>query len=347
MSWLRERLPFDSIVQSLMDKRVPRHRYTYWYLLGGATLFFLVIEMFTGVLLTFYYVPTPDRAHDSVREIIGSVRQGWFVRSLHGWCANVLIVFALVHMFSVFFLRAYRRPREVMWFTGVAMFFTILGFAFTGHLLPWNTSGYFATLMGTEVARSLPVVGEPVARFLKGGTQFGAMTLTRLYSIHITILPLSLLFLVIFHLLVNHASGSSVPIGITVREKPIPFFPNFFYRDILFWLSGFLLLVTLAVVVPWELGDGADPSAPAPSGIRPQWYFLPLYQALRAVPVTVAGLGGAAAVNLVVLFGSVLWLLVPILDRKAAREEHSRFFSVIGASLIICLIGGIILAWTT
>jgi cytochrome b6 len=340
-------LPLEAVSRLLQTKGVPNHRFTFWYLLGGLTLFFLGLQVFTGILLTLHYVPSPDGAHESVRKILEEVRHGWFVRSVHGWSANILVFLLLTHMFSVFFLKAYRKPRELIWLTGVGLLFITLGFLFTGHLLPWDTTGYFATLIGTEVPKSMPIVGDVLVGFLKGGEEIAQPTLSRMYSIHIIILPLSLLFFLVLHLLGNQSLGSSVPIGVTPRPRAIPFFPNFFYRDLIAWLTGFLVLVALAVFLPWGIGEKADPLASAPLGIRPEWYFLPLYQTLRMVPSSLGGISGELMVNAFVGFGAMLWTVLPFLDRKAARGERGALISAVGWLLIAYLILTIILAYTT
>jgi cytochrome b6 len=346
-SWLAERIPLVPLSEFLRTKSVPRHRYTFWYFFGGLTLLFLLVQITTGILLAMYYTPSVEHAHESVQSIVNQVPHGWLIRSLHAWSANLLIGSLFVHMFSVFLLKAYRKPLELLWLSGVLLMLLVLGFAFTGYLLPWDTRAYFATLIGTEVPRSVPVLGELAVGILKGGEEIGGATLARMYAIHVIVLPLILVFIVSLHILHNQFSGPSVPIGTRVKEGSIPFFPNFALRDSIAWLLGLMVLIGLATMLPWGLGEKADPYASAPLGIRPEWFFLPLYQTLRMVPPAVFGISGEMLVNACVGLAIAAWAAVPFLDRRAARGERSRVFTVVGAMTIVYLIGTIVLAYLT
>jgi cytochrome b6 len=244
-------------------------------------------------------------------------------------------------------MNAYRKPRELMWMTGVLLLFLTLGFGFTGYLLPWDTMAYFATLIGTEVPKSLPVIGDWGVSLLKGEDEIGSETLTRMYSIHVIILPLTTFIIVGCHLALNQVFGSSVPIKTNSRKLPIPFFPNFFYRDMISWVAGFVVLICLATILPWGLGEKADPLASAPFGIRPEWYFLPLYETLKIAPSAVLSVSGELIVNFLVVLGSSFWFIIPFIDRKASREEKSKPFVALGIILILYIIMTIFLAYTT
>jgi cytochrome b6 len=337
--WLSERAPLEWIHETLLRKTVPRHRHMFWYLFGGLSLFLLVVQVMSGILLTLYYQPTPEHAHESVSQIVNSVPHGWLVRSVHAWSANLLIGTILVHMFSAYLLKAYRKPRELVWVTGVGLLFIILGFGFTGCLLPWDTRAYFATLIGTEVPGSIPLIGSWVVGLLKGSSDIGEATLTRMYSLHVVILPLSALIFCSLHLLLDQYSGASVPIETKTVGRPMRFFPDFFYLDLLAWLVGLLAVIALATMLPWGIGEKADPMASAPIGIRPEWFFLPLYQTLRMVPARFLGLDGEMVVNIIVGLMGAFWTSIPFLDRRAAREARSPIFTLIG----ICLVGYLML----
>jgi cytochrome b6 len=346
-NWFAERLPVNAVVDYFAKKTVPRHKHSLWYYFGGLTLFFFIVQVATGILLSLYYKPTPEHAYQSMQDIMNHVSFGWLVRSVHAWGANLMIASLFVHMFSVFLMKAYRKPREVMWVSGVLLMFLVLGFAFTGYLLPWDTVAYFATLIGTEVPRTVPVLGDWGVSLLKGGAEIGAETLGRMYSIHIIILPLATMFTIAWHLLFNQLLGTSAPIGSKLKEPPFPFFPNFLLRDVIGWVAGLMALLLLSVLIPAGLGERADPLASAPHGIKPEWYFLPLYQTLRMVPARLMGVTGELVVNLLVGLATVLWVAIPFLDRRASKELHSRFFTGIGVLLILYLAITIILAYTT
>src|SRR5579883_564139 len=157
--WLEERLGLSSVREFLSHKTVPVHSATMWYYFGGITLFLFTIQVMTGVLLLLYYRPSPTEAYESVQFIVTKVQFGWLVRSIHSWSANLMIFAAFVHMFSVVFLHAYRRPREVTWLSGIALLGLALAFGFSGYLLPWNKVSYFATRVGTDMAAAVPVFG--------------------------------------------------------------------------------------------------------------------------------------------------------------------------------------------
>ena len=167
--WLDERLHLDSLTAPFRHKTVPTHRLSYWYFFGGITLFLFFIQVLTGILLLLYYHPGSNEAFESVQYIMTRVQFGWLIRSIHSWSANLMILTAFAHMFSVLFLKAYRKPRELTWVTGMLLMFLVMGFGFSGYLLPWNKLAFFATTVGTEMAGQVPVIGHPIMIFLRGG----------------------------------------------------------------------------------------------------------------------------------------------------------------------------------
>src|SRR5208337_2621308 len=222
----------------LRHKTVPVTRHIIWYYLGGMTLFLFIIQVLTGILLLLYYRPTPNDAFESVQYIMTQVRFGWLIRSVHSWSANLMIFTAFVHMFSVYFLKAYRKPRELTWVSGMLLLFVVMGFGFSGYLLPWNTLAFFATKVGTEMAGSVPIVGKWMLVFLRGGEEVTGATLTRFFGFHVAVLPGLATCLLALHLLLVQQLGMSVPPGVerAIAEgreprRITPFFPNFLLRD--------------------------------------------------------------------------------------------------------------------
>src|SRR2546426_11042208 len=177
--WLNDRFHWAEIIGPLKKKTVPIHRLSYWYFLGGITLFLFMIQVGTGILLLLYYRPSANEAFESVQYIMTRVEFGWLVRSIHSWAGNLMILTAFMHMFSVLFLRAYRKPRELTWVSGMLLLFLALGFGFSGYLLPWNTLAFFATKVGTEVAGEVPLIGKWLGGFLGGGEDVTGATRTR------------------------------------------------------------------------------------------------------------------------------------------------------------------------
>ena len=224
---------------------------------------------------------------------MGQVSFGWLVRSIHSWSANLMIGTLFVHMFSVFLTKAYRPPRELTWISGAVLLFLALTFGFSGYLLPWNKVSFFATRVGTQIAGVVPGIGTFLLRFLRGGDDVTGATLTRFYGFHVAILPaITALFLGV-HVWLVQKQGMSLPPGEDERQvKTMKFVPNFLLRDAMGWLLALGLLAALSALFPWELGQKADPFASAPAGIKPEWYFLFLFQTLKYIPAKVAFIDG-------------------------------------------------------
>lgn len=336
--WLNDRLGLAGIQAFMAHKVVPIHSATRWYYFGGISLFLVSIQAITGILLMLYYRPTAAEAFDSVRFIMTRVEFGWLIRSIHSWSANLLIFVVFVHMFSVVFTHAYRPPRELTWLTGIALLGLMLGFGFSGYLLPWNQISYFATKVGTDVAASVPVLGPPLARFLRGGEDVAGATLTRFFAFHVIILPLVVAVLVIIHLGMIQRTGMSMPPWISsAKVRYIKFFPSFFLRELMVWYVALAILGTLAAIFPWELGEKADPFASAPKGIRPEWYFLAQFYTLKLIPSHVwifeGELLGILGFGLLALF----WCALPLWAIRHGGTARTGAVTGVGVLLIAYL----------
>lgn len=348
-AWIDERVQLGDLVQFMGKKYVPVHRGSIWYYFGGVSLFLFLIQVTTGILLLLYYKGSESLAFESIQFLMSKVAFGWLIRSIHSWAANLFILSVLIHMFSVFFERAYRSPRELTWLTGMLMLFLALGFGFSGYLLPWNELAFFATKVGTDIAGVIPVIGKPMMIFLRGGPEVTGATLSRFFGFHVAVLPGLFTILLGVHLLLVQRQGMSEPSGLEQKEgesrKTMPFFPNFLLRDLLFWLIVLNLLAMLAVFFPWELGKKADLFASAPAGIRPEWYFLFMFQTLKYFPAKLWIVDGE--VFGILLFGvaGILWLLVPFWDRKSSRGEKNRVITYTGLFVVIYIIIFTTLGW--
>lgn len=348
-TWVDERVHIGDLVHFLGKKYVPIHRHSVWYYFGGVSLFLFIIQVLTGILLLLYYKGSEQLAFESIRFIMSKVEFGWLIRSIHSWAANLFVLAAMIHMFSVFFEKAYRKPREMTWLTGMLMFFLALGFGFSGYLLPWNELAFFATKVGTEIVGVVPVIGKPILIFLRGGEDVTGATLSRFFGFHVAVLPGIFTVLLGIHLLLIQRQGMSEPLGREAtadpEKKKMPFFPNFVLRDILLWLLVLNLLAVLAVFFPWELGVKADPFASAPAGISPEWYFLFMFQTLKYIPATLWFIDGE--VFGIVLFGvaGLLWTLVPFWDKKSARGQENRLVNYIGLFVVMFIIVLTALGW--
>ncbi len=348
-TWLDRRIGLYEIQKLAKKKEVPLHRHSFWYYLGGMTLFLFTVQVITGILLLFYYRPSAEEAYESVQFLMADVQFGWLIRSIHAWSANLMIFTLFVHLFSTLLLKAYRPPREITWVSGVALMGLALGFGFTGYLLPWNELAFFATKVGTEITGAVPGVGKFMLRLLRGGDEVTGASLTRFYGIHVAVLPLTATALLGAHLFLVQKHGMSRPPSVESapgEKRAMPFFPNYFLRDAVGWLTALAILATLAAFFPAELGHKADPFAPAPIGIKPEWYFMFMFQTLKFLPAHIGPIEGEIAGILGFGLGGLFLLLIPILDRRSARGEPSPLFTWIGIFIIAYMVVLTILGYT-
>lgn len=348
--WFDERVNLESLVEFMGKKYVPIHSHSIWYYFGGVSLFLFIIQVGTGILLLFYYKASTDLAFESVQFIMSKVQFGWLIRSIHAWAANLFILSVFIHMFSVYFEKAYRKPREITWITGALMFFLALGFGFSGYLLPWNQLSFFATKVGSDIVGAIPLIGEPVKIFMRGGNDVTGATLSRLFGFHVALFPGIFTFLLIIHLVLVQRQGMSEPLEIEAKKpatekKKMPFFPNFMLRDLLLWLIVLNILAILAVFFPAHLGIKADPFSSAPAGIKPEWYFLFMFQTLKYFPAHIVFMEGEVLGILLFGLAGLLWLLVPFWDVKSSRGKQNRFINYIGVFAVMFIIVLTILGW--
>ncbi|HWQ33588.1 MAG TPA: cytochrome bc complex cytochrome b subunit [Blastocatellia bacterium] len=333
--WLDERSGIEALASLARKKEVPIHRHEIWYYFGGMSLFLFAVQVVTGIMLLLYYRPSAENAFESVQFIMADVQFGWLIRSIHSWSANLLIATLFIHMFSVYFLKAYRAPRELTWVTGACLLFIALGFGFSGYLLPWNKLAFFATKVGTDIPGVLPVVGKFLLRFLRGGDDVTGATLTRFYGFHVAVLPALTTALLVVHVLLVQKHGMSVPPHLAGKNlRTMKFFPNFFLRDLIGWILAIGMLAVLAAIFPWELGEKADPFAPAPAGIRPEWYFMFMFQTLKLIPARILIFDGEVVGIMAFALGGLFWLAVPFID-TSPPDRRSRIFSAIGWIIVL------------
>ncbi len=210
MMWLDERLGLQTIYSTILDRKVPK--VNWWFTLGSASLFLFVMQGITGIFLTVYYVPSPDHAYDSIQYIMNGVAFGWLIRGIHHWGATLMVIFVFAHMLRTFFYAAYKYPRELTWLTGVVLFLATLGMGFTGYLLPWNQKAYWATTVGTQIAGTVPFIGQFILDVLRGGPDLSAVTLARFFSVHIWFIPAVIALTIGIHMyLIIRLGISSLP----------------------------------------------------------------------------------------------------------------------------------------
>lgn len=331
-----EKLNFESMVGK---KEVPVHRLGWAYYLGGAALFFLGVQIVTGLLLLFYYQPTVSDAHASVEFIAEHVRGGGLVRNMHAWASSMMIACVIAHLLTAFAMKAFEKPREITWVTGALLLFLTFGFGFTGYLLPWHQIAVNATKIGLQ---SIEQVGQylpgqmaqwprVVKETIQGEAAVGQATLSRFYALHVIVLPFALAGVLGLHLLAVQLHGMSrgVDEPPSHREK---FFPIFLIKDFSVWGVAFFLLFVVALCLPFEsfypypLFEPYDPNGSTPDGIKPEWYFYFVYYPLEILPFGVILVASGIA--------TAVLLLAPWIFRGTSRKTL-RILALAGALYFI------------
>jgi len=347
--WVDERLRIDAFMDYMGRKVVPHHSHSAFYYLGGMTLFFFAVQLITGILLLMYYRPGADSAYESVQFIVSEVSFGWLIRSIHAWSANLMILVAFLHMFTVLFTRAYRKPREMTWYTGIGILGLAMTFGFSGYLLPWNELAFFATRVGTGMAGAVPVIGDYLLVVMRGGEEVTGATIGRFFGLHVAILPAAFVGLLTLHLVFVQRQGMSEPLswsGLKPDQKKfMKFFPNFALRDVLIWLILLNILALLAVIFPdgigvvhWPLGDKADPFGAPPAVIRPEWYFMFAFQALKMLPAHVWFIEGELFGMAIFGLGGLIFVLIPFLDRKSPQNRQALWVKGFGILVVAFMV---------
>ncbi|MHC4795641.1 MAG: cytochrome b, partial [Planctomycetota bacterium] len=239
-------------INKQVHKRLPPH--TGWpHVFGSLSLTLFLSQILTGILLLIYYRPTPEEAHESIKYITGEVYFGWLYRQVHAWGATLMIIAVILHMVRTYFMGAFKKPRELTWVVGAAIFMVTIIFGFTGYLLPWNQLSYWATTVGTEIAGAIPVVGSWMKIFMLGSENVSGETLSRFFTVHVIILPWALFFLVVSHLILMRSQNLATmePVGeerSTPPECGVPFWPVHLAKEGCVTLIILGVLVTLSVL---------------------------------------------------------------------------------------------------
>ncbi len=210
--WVDERYQISEPLSKILKKPVHKYATRWWYCLGGITAFLFVVQGITGIMLAFYYKPSADLAYDSIQFIETEVRFGAAIRMIHHWAANAMIVMCIAHMLRVFIMGAFKPPRELNWVSGVLLLILTLAFGFTGYLLPWDQRAFWATTVGTDIAGSIPAIGNLALVFLRVGWDVSDATLGRFYALHIIVIPLATVVLMLVHFMMVRRLGVKKPL---------------------------------------------------------------------------------------------------------------------------------------
>ena len=343
IDWIDYRLPVFSFLKHLGEYRAPRNL-SYLWNLGSIAGIALVIQIITGVILAMHYTPHVDHAFESVEHIMRNVNYGWLLRYTHAVGASMFFVAVYLHIFRGLYYGSYKAPRELLWHIGLLMFIVMMATAFMGYVLPWGQMSYWGATVITNLFSAIPVVGKSIVTWLWGGFSVDNPTLNRFFALHY-LLPFIIVALVCLHLVALHVHGSNNPTGLDVRSEKdtIPFHPYYTVKDFFGFGIYFLIFAFFIFYEPNYLGhpDNYTPANPlvTPAHIVPEWYFLPFYAILRAVP---SKLGGV-----LLMFGSIVILaFLPWLDRSPVRSASYRpyykiaFWIFVIDTLILGYVGG-------
>jgi ubiquinol-cytochrome c reductase cytochrome b subunit len=340
LAWLEERTGAISALTEFLTEDVPGGA-SYWYIFGSATMFALILQVVTGIFLTFYYAPSAATAWESTKYIYDKVPLGSFVISLHYWGATAMIALVVMHLLQVLLWGAYKKPREVQWIVGVLLFAFTLVMGLTGYLLPWDLNAFFASQVAINIAGTVPVIGPATQTFLQDGATIGTLTINRFFGVHVWLMPALLLLLTGMHLAIfrhNGGAGPAVDEADLKKMKPGRFWPNQLFMDAAVSFVVFALMVGLAVGSPAPLDAKADPNQTSFQPY-PAWYFLALFGLLNDLPPNLELLGTVVLPGGLVL----ILLLLPWLDRSETRRMSKRPW-VVGITALT-MIGTVLLSF--
>ncbi len=334
--WFNERLPLGGLIRSALDEKIPG-RASFFYTLGSATLFVFALQVVTGIWQLFYYVPTTDHAYASLSFLRIQVPYGWLMHGIHYWGANIMAILIALHMIRVFIWGAYKKPRELTWLIGVLFLFLTAGLIFTGAALPWDETGYWASEVGTSIAGTVPLIGNFLEKFLRGGDSMGQLTLSRFFTFHVALIPALAFIIIFFHLIAFRKYGSVGPWKESKRRKIGEFWPDQVAIDLI--VSGFIFMfmVWLSAFTPAPFSGPADPSDVAFEP-KPEWNFLFLYQLLKVFKGPFEIVGTVVIPTIIV----AILVIVPFIDRNESQSPGKRIGMMIGGLLFV----GFVLAYT-
>lgn len=340
MGWIDQRFPATSSFKAHLSEYYAPKNLNFWYFFGSLALLVLVIQIVTGIFLVMHYKPDAAKAFQSVEYIMRDVPWGWLVRYMHSTGASMFFVVVYLHMMRGLLYGSYRKPRELIWIFGVAIFLCLMAEAFFGYLLPWGQMSYWGAQVIVNLFSAIPVVGPDLAIWIRGDYVVSDATLNRFFSFHVIAIPLVLLGLVAAHLVALHEVGSNNPDGVEIKEKKdsngvpldgIPFHPYYTVHDIM-GVGVFLMVFSAIVFFAPEMGGyfleynnfiPADPLK-TPAHIAPVWYFTPYYSVLRAIDFPLLGLD-AKFLGVMAMGGAVVILFfLPWLDKSPVKSIRYR-----------------------
>jgi ubiquinol-cytochrome c reductase cytochrome b subunit len=357
LNWIDERFPLTVLWKEHLAEYYAPKNFNFWYYFGSLALLVLVIQIVTGIFLTMSYKPDASQAFASVEYIMRDVPFGWLIRYMHSTGASMFFIVVYLHMLRGLMYGSYRKPRELIWLIGVAIYLCMMAEAFFGYLLPWGQMSYWGAQVIVNLFASVPLIGEGLAEWIRGDYVISDATLNRFFAFHVIAIPLVLLALVVVHMIALHEVGSNNPDGIDIKKKKdangrpldgIPFHPYYTVKDMV-GVVVFLAVFSAIIFFAPEMGGyfleynnfiPADPLK-TPPHIAPVWYFTPYYAMLRAVP---AFAGTQFWGVLVMGAGVLIFFFMPWLDRSPVRSIRYKgpYYKL---ALALFVVSFLILGW--
>ncbi len=334
--WFQERVPISGAqLRELTNEPVPNHLKRWWFCLGGTPAYLFVVQIFTGILLAFYYQPGRATAYESVERITNEVAYGWYFRSVHKWSATMMIAAVILHQMRVYFTGAYRKPREINWMIGMCLLLCSLLLGFTGYSLVYEQLSLWGATVAANISETVPLVGPVIKRLLLAGEQYNENTLPRFYILHAAVLPVGMICLLAMHIGMLRLQGVT---EFRFEDEPADapkefnFFPDHFYTELIIGLTLMIVLSVLATVLPATMGPHADPLV-TPEVIKPEWFFYVAFRWLKLFPLTFAVLSSGF-----IVFVMFVWPFIDAQIRRRTRfQEASVWIGIVGVLLIVGL----------
>jgi ubiquinol-cytochrome c reductase cytochrome b subunit len=331
-NWFNARTGIKSVMHTSLDEPVPGGA-RLAYVFGSGLLFIFISQVITGLCLALYYVPSAESAHTSVAYITKQVAAGQFLRSLHYYGSSAMIIVLLLHFLQTFIYGSFKGRRELLWISGALLSFLVLGMGFTGYLLPWDQSSYFATAVGTNIVGEVPFIGQWLTSMLRGGDTLGTLTLSRFYLAHVFLIPGMIFLFIGLHIALFRKAGAAGPINedpIDPKLPPESFYPRQVVMDMAFALLIMVGLGFVAYFHPVQLGPVADPSN-TKFIPRPEWYYLPMFEWLKFWSSRME----VFAVVVIPGILALVFFLIPFLDRSLERRPWRRPIPMLAVSIVL------------
>jgi quinol-cytochrome oxidoreductase complex cytochrome b subunit len=333
-SWIGDRLPISGQqFRELTNEPVPYHLKRWWFALGGTPAYLFIVQIFTGILLAFYYEAASATAYESVEFITKEAAFGWFIRSVHKWAATLMIAAVILHQMRVFFTGAYRKPREINWMVGMFLLICTLMTGFTGYSLVYEQLSYWGATVGANISESVPFIGGFLKNMMLAGDGYNARTLSRFFILHAAVLPVTMVLLIALHITIIRLQGVTEfkfeDEGKGERQS-FNFFPDHLYTELIIGLVVMVVLSALATIFPATMGPPADPLT-TPEVIKPEWFFYVAFRWLKLFTGTAAILSMGF-----IVFTMFAWPFVDSWIRKRTRfKEASVWIGIAGVLAII------------